>query len=374
MISISLNSFTKILAVLFTVLYSNVVLQAQSSALNNAIFAQRDGDLDIAKKYIDEASVHEKTTNNPKTWYIRGIVYEDLHRSTKPEYKNLAVGADSIAVASYLKTLALDAGKKGEHAVNASSRMPPFWSVLINEGVAHYTVNAFDKAIRTYELCSQLRPEDTTAYLYGMYAASSASYHDKSYAFAQKLKSIGYESARIYLMMIQYARTIKQDTVLAASLISQAYSRFPSDRSLLIEHLNQLLLSGQTTTAFNELNQAIERLPAEALLYFNRGVLQEKNQDRAAAIADYTKAIELDPQSFDSYFNLGALYFNEGVQYRNDADKFSTPKEAAKKKETLEKSKASFGAAIPYFESALKLRPDDESVKFNLDAARQYGQ
>lgn len=370
----ALNQFSKgrVLAIAGALIGMSFHAIGQSSALNNAIFAQRDGDLDIAKKYIDEASAHEKTAGNPKTWYIRGIVYEDLHKSNKPEHKSLAGGADSIAVASYLKTLELDAGKKGEYAVNASNRMPSLWSILINEGVSHYSANAFDKAIRTYELCTQLRPSDTTAYLYGMYASSAASYHNKSYAFAQKLKSIGYESARIYLMMIQYAKMIKQDSVLASELISQAYSRFPTDKSILTERLNQLLLSGQTAIALAELNEAITKLPTEALLYFNRGVLHERSQERAAAIADYTKAIELDPQSFDSFFNLGALYFNEGVQFRNEANLLTSPKDAAKKKELEAKAKASFGAAVPHFERAQSIRPEDESVKFNLDAARQY--
>ena len=54
------------------------------------------------------------------------------------------------------------------------------------------------------------------------------------------------------------------------------------------------------------------------------------------AVADYKKAIELIPEHFDSYFNLGATFFNKGAEELNDANLIPTNKpdeyEAAKNK------------------------------------------
>lgn len=351
---------------------SFTALWAQSSALNSSIFAQRDGDLDVAYNFIEQAVVHEKTRLLPKTWYTRGLIFEDIHKSTNPKYKSLSNAADSIAVYCFLKTLELDSIKKGEYYNNASNRMPQFWGVLLNEGVGFYNSNDFTKAIRSYELAASLRPMDTTAYLYAMYSSSAGNLVHETYRLSQKLVSLGYESARIYLMMIQYQRSIKNDTALAASLIEKAYSRFPTDKGLMIEKLNLLLLAGDIDKAIAELDKAITNFPDDPVLYFNRGVMYEKKKMRDQAIADYQKGIEVDPGNFDCNYNIGALYFNEGVQYRNELNSLPKNPDPAKKKLLEENVKKSFTSCIPYFTKAKELRPSESGIDMNLNAAIEF--
>ncbi len=345
---------------------------AQNSALNNAIFAQRDADLDIAKRYIDEAILHEKTINNPKTWYTRALIYEDLYKTTNPKFKPLAENADAIAVEAYLKTVELDAAKKGEYFTNASNKMPVLWSVLLNNGVSMYNAGEYDGAIRTYDLAIRLRPSDTTAYVYSIYATSAAGKNEKTYEIANQLKSIGYTNPRLYLLMIQYARSVKQDTMLVSQLINDGYKEFPTDKGIIVEKLNQLLIQGNVDSAIEELNMAISKFPDDPVLYFNRAVMYEKKKMREEAIADYKKAIEVDPQHFDSNFNLGAFYFNEGVQIRNESNTLNPRTELKKQQQLDAEAKVKFQSCIPYFEKALEIKPADETIKFNLEAAQKY--
>ena len=44
------------------------------------------------------------------------------------------------------------------------------------------------------------------------------------------------------------------------------------------------------------------------------------------AIIDYKKSIELNPDNFNSNYNLGALFFNRGVELRNEANNSSSDK------------------------------------------------
>ena len=52
--------------------------QAQNDAVTNAFFFNKDGELDKAKEEIDRAAAHEKTKDKPKTWYFRGLIYENI--------------------------------------------------------------------------------------------------------------------------------------------------------------------------------------------------------------------------------------------------------------------------------------------------------
>jgi tetratricopeptide (TPR) repeat protein len=56
------------------------------------------------------------------------------------------------------------------------------------------------------------------------------------------------------------------------------------------------ILSAVSNTAFAQ---------TTAVDYYNRGNAEKAKGDLDGAIADYTRAIELDPRSADAYFNRG---------------------------------------------------------------------
>jgi tetratricopeptide (TPR) repeat protein len=58
-----------------------------------------------------------------------------------------------------------------------------------------------------------------------------------------------------------------------------------------------------------ELNAEIEKNPTDAVLYFKRGLLHVESGDAAAAIADFTKSIELKPDFADAYNARGLELF-----------------------------------------------------------------
>ena len=63
---------------------------------------------------------------------------------------------------------------------------------------------------------------------------------------------------------------------------------------------------GDYRGAIADYNKAIELNPDDAAFYFNRGSATNKLGDYQGAIADYTKAIEINPK-------YGAFYYNRGV-------------------------------------------------------------
>jgi lipoprotein NlpI len=69
-----------------------------------------------------------------------------------------------------------------------------------------------------------------------------------------------------------------------------------------------------------DFEKAIEIDPKLAPAYTGRGIAYEKKGDHDRAIADYSKAIELDPKDAHSYYHRGNAYERKGEYDRAIAD------------------------------------------------------
>ena len=75
------------------------------------------------------------------------------------------------------------------------------------------------------------------------------------------------------------------------------------------------------------------------------------------------KSIELNPDNFNSNYNLGALFFNRGVELRNEANNSSSDKLYNKLKK---ESEVFFDDALPFLETSLSLDPSDKNTLLSL--------
>jgi Flp pilus assembly protein TadD len=73
---------------------------------------------------------------------------------------------------------------------------------------------------------------------------------------------------------------------------------------------------------------------------------------QSKAIEQYKKAVEVDPDYFDAYYNLGVLFFNNGVKLSEQAGKEVDDKRYEAKKNASDEE---FKKAIPYIESAYEV-------------------
>ena len=64
----------------------------------------------------------------------------------------------------------------------------------------------------------------------------------------------------------------------------------------------------QHQEAIADYDKAIELNPKYFNAYYNRGTAKDGLKQYKESIADYDKAIELDPKYFDAYYNRGFAY------------------------------------------------------------------
>ena len=79
----------------------------------------------------------------------------------------------------------------------------------------------------------------------------------------------------------------------------------------------------------------------------------------------YEKAINIKPDYFDAYYNLGALYYNKAAKVLELAGNIPL-KEQAKYEAELEKAKNLFKTSLPYFEKAYNLNKNDVNTMQTL--------
>ncbi len=98
---------------------------------------------------------------------------------------------------------------------------------------------------------------------------------------------------------------------IGAALLSTkaAYAQSASD---LLNSGVDKAQSGNLQGAIADWTKAIEMNPMFAKAYFNRGVAKKNLKDYQASIADYTKAIEIGSEYYHAYTNRGIVLEIEG--------------------------------------------------------------
>ncbi len=131
---------------------------------------------------------------------------------------------------------------------------------------------------------------------------------------------------------------------------------------IYIDHLKDYRLAEKYIAA------SLALFPDYPAGYLNRGVIHLNNRRLKPAIADFEKALELDPDNLLAHYNLGACYTNLGDLYRREAESLrrSGKVEAARNKSA--EAEKEYARAQEYLRRGLELWPEDR--RFSLLLAR----
>ncbi|MBT9392310.1 hypothetical protein KLP40_03970 [Hymenobacter sp. NST-14] len=340
---------------------------AQNSAVTNAILYQRQGTLDKARVEIDKAAMNEKTQGKAKTWYTRGEIYEGIVAS--PIYgKSLPVmEGTKTAFESYSKALSLD-GKDGEFGKQAAAKLDGLYGLALNAGVESYNSKDFAKAIDSYRMAQEIRPQDTTAYLYAAYAAEANQDFGGAKEMYGKLQGIGYKTPQMYGRLLQIARQEKDDAA-AMKVVQDALVAYPTNKGFMLEELNMYLSAGRGKEALEKIDRAIAADPTNANLYAVKGGILDQDKQPALALAAYKKAVEVEPANFEANFNLGIYNYNKAAELYTKASKMTLAEYQKSGKKYEADGKKYFQDSLPYFEKALEVQPDDRATISALQKA-----
>jgi len=353
----------KRIPLLFVAISLGLHVQAQQSKVVSAYnylgyYNQDKTDIENLKKArenIDQASTNESTSQKAKTWYYRGNVYWAIQESKNPELIEATVNPLLTAVESYKKVYELDA--KYEYAEESYEKAMIGYR---NLGIMAFNKNDFNSALGYFESTTELSAKkgvvDTSAIENSSIASMRAGNSAKSIQYLKQLISFNIDKDGMRFIQLMKAQNLAGDSAAAKQTLMDGRSKFPNDQKLLTEELNGYLQSGKSAEAEKLLAIAIEKDPTNHLLHYASGTIFEDLGKRDLAIAAYKKSIEIKPDFWEAYFNLGAIYNNSAKALREkaDAEKDMKKYEAGKKI-----ADAEFNLALPNLEKALELAPKD---------------
>jgi tetratricopeptide (TPR) repeat protein len=357
----------KIMNKVFVSLAVGLLITAGASAQVNkrttAYNYMNEGKLDRALENIEVCMTHEKTMMDDKTWRYRGQIMSMIANSTDENYKKLVSFPLKEAIESYSKAMELDA--KGAYAKEDRQNILILQQQANYFGGVRFTEENFKSAYKYFKLAEDAALSmgivDTVALYNAGLSAERAEMYPEAIAQYETALKHQYLEARMYLFTANlYEKSGNADKYL--SVIQDGRKTYPGDGDLIRAELNYYLVNNKFEEAETNLKLAIQKDPNDKALHFALGVVYDNLKRYNEASPSYLKAIELDANYFDALYNLGALYFNQGVELNNEANAADDKTYKGIKDRAI----AKFVESEPYLDRAKALQPEDCNTLISL--------
>ena len=360
---------------------------------------QETPDFSGARAAINEALTNEETKDLADTWYTAGLIgYQELSKENEKTYLGQArdekrAGEAVVESFDYWMKAADLAGqkvldKKGNEVLADKKTYALLqkkvleyyknqelvkYGIYLNDqrdfatayGVFQRHLSIPELSLMQNEKLQKEMPKDSIYDQYKYYTAIfaiQAEMHPEAIAVLEEMKDGNYESITVNQFLYQEYVNV-QDTANYVRVLQDAVVRFPQEPWFLQNLINHYIFSGQEQEAINYLDQAIAREPNVAQYHLIKGNLNENQKNYDAALADFDRALAIDPTMADAEAGKGRVYYNQAVKMNEDAALIADAKEY---KKALEEMNAMFRQSMPFFEKAHELAPDNRDYMITL--------
>ena len=358
-----------------------------------------------ARAAIAEALQNDETKNLANTWYIAGFIgYKEFETNNLKRQMGQNIDIDQWGAAvyesvnywnkAYELALVPTYDKKGKAKYDTRTpksilpKMTEYFQFqpMIAAGFNAYEANdpslAYDMFVAHCNIpdskIMQDNPEELakllrdSSYYTCLYYAGRFAYEAKRYEEAiATLKRMNSEHANanalrkeiIYANEYIYQIYIEQkDTVNAVEFIKGCIDLFPEEPWFMQNLINLYINSGQEEKAIEYLDIAIAREPNVGQYYNSKGSILARIGRFEESFKAFEQAIAIEPNNALFLETLGFAYVDLGNKLNDDAA-YLDAKAYAKAKVEID---AAFQKALPYFEKAYELEPDNYDFKRSL--------
>ena len=369
------------------------VVFGQKKAVSDAERIAKDSkpDFNEARTLIKGAMENAETKDDAKTWYVAGLI-EDTQFSTENMKQILGQKPDEAVMyealgnilpyfkESYrLDQLPNEKGKvKPKYTKNIKGTLNANILYYLNGGAYFFDQRNYKRAHDFFEQYLEIADlpfmkgekaaaRDSNFMIVQFYAALAAMQMDDPQQAIKDLnraKGTDYRRFDVYQSLCYVYDQVLKDTVGLEKTLEEGMKLFPDSSYFLNNMINVYISTKRNEQAMQLLNTAISKSPNNPQLYFALGSLYEVGlKDEAKAEEAYKKALDLDPENPSNIFSVGRLYFNQGVSLLDKANSLNDQNQYKAEKA---KAEAMLRKALPFFEKAHKLKPEEREYMIGL--------
>lgn len=386
------------------------IVKSGSKALSKYTADATDtGALDEAMAAADQATTADASLTD--AWLLRGNAYSALTnaeaadmtaamataqiKGEEPAPVSDDVALDTVAVATALESFkkaytTADKKRDKEDAIQGMQRiggsLSTIGNALLNKGAyieAYQPLNMMVDIDQFYRDNDEepLFPDeaslDQQKYIIAV-VARQAGDTDNAMKLHKELYDKGTEEAAIYAGYSQLLFADGQEDE-GLKVLSAGREKFPDNSDILFAEINYYIGKQQFDVLEQKLTAAIAQEPDNTGLYNALGnvymnlsqdstMSQEKSDDyMASSIKYFNEAISREEDNVDAVYSIGSLHFNRAVAKAQEMNGLGTSKADQTRYDQLNNEiNELFTEALPYFERAEKLDPNDRNTLIAL--------
>lgn len=321
----------------------------------------RNNDYDRALENLEAALA--KNPDNAEALKLKGDVLAKKAETVTDSDEHSAMVDEMMASYTRASELGLDVSRE---VTMAYYKEFDLGSKAFNRG--RDDESAYGLAAAYFGNAARIYPDSTGPYVNQAYSLINAGQMEDAIAPFEAATNLGDNDPQTYVFLADLYRQNERAGE-AVTLLEKASEMFPDNTDIQAQLLNAYQASGQIDRAMQKYEEAVASDPANKLYQYNYGsmLLQAEMFDKA--IEHLTKAVELDAQYANAYYNLGAAYINRAVRYseqinaiddelRNNRADMTAAQIAEKEKEMeglAQMRRDSFSGAVTPLESAKEL-------------------
>lgn len=351
----------KLLLVLFLIAGFVFAQKAKVSSANSALSS---GKLDKAKLDIDAAFDDPKIANDPRAYFVKGQIYQAIAEDATGIFSKLDENAAQVALDAYEKATQYD--EKGKYKKKIDIKMKNMDFAFAKMGEAKYGKGEFEGAMKAFRKSQELSKKegviDTAMYFNVALTATKSENYDIAIEAYLKTLELKYRPAFSYSSL---ARLYKQmgETDKSNKYLKEGFDKYPDNENLLFEIINYYMDGKNYEQALKYIDKAIEMRPENLSLYRAKAAVFQKENKYDLAEKEYDKAIALDPNDFQTRYQLAFLKSDKA---KTEFDRVQLISDNNLYKEETKKVKLLYVEAVPFYEKALELQPDNMDLLNNV--------
>lgn len=354
---------------------------SQVLMLEKAYNHLKANELEKSLKAVELASENESTADDPRTWYLKGLIYKEFYR----QYSDSLSHYRKKALQAVVHCIRLDKTQVLKDDCKAISSF--IYTSYFNDALQYLNEEEYAKAHAIFQMFTT----DSTdiyyaeALYYSGYASLMQGNNTQAYEFFQKALQTGYQDPLIYDQLAQGYLERKLDAE-AVAILQEGRSLFPEDTRLQISALNLYMGLQNYIEAERIAENYLMNYPADIEVMLVTGTIYEKRFQADTTKSDsyflkrkniYLSVLKQDPENVLANYNMGITLYNQAVRIINMSDVYSM--DILDFDQLIGRCTNLFKEALPYVKKAHEFSPDNintlkalEGIYYNLNDREKF--